>query len=591
MRIEIAGLYEYHLESEDSAFRASLRVERESAGVEIVHLTLEADSPAVPPEFKLKWYHPIVDVQGLWHPTAIYNKGLRADWSTPFESKSTYSAPVACLFSAAGLNRLTFAFSDVLNLIKYDAGVNEESSTFVCYVSLFDTPTTPLSQYEASLRVDTREIAYYDSLEEVSRWWSTFESNTPAEVPAAAIEPMYSTWYTFHQQLTPEGIEEQCSLAKSLGCDAVIVDDGWQTSDNARGYAYCGDWLVCGEKIPDMKAHVERVHALGMKYLLWYSVPFVGRNSESWVKYQDKLLFTMDYLATGVLDPRYPDVREYLIGIYEKALLDWDLDGFKLDFVDVFRQPDNDNAEEGDGRDYLSVTQAVDVLLSNVMERLRTIKPDIMIEFRQNYISPLMRKYGNIFRAADCPNDAVQNRMRTIDIRLICGNTAAHSDMIMWNPEEPADSAALQLINVLFSVPQISVRLDSLPQSHMEMLTFWLSFWREHRDVLLHGHLEPHHPELLYPLVIARNSDCLIAAVYQDTVVRLEGPIPAKAVVVNGTRGNRIYIEPLENMGMRMVDIMDCTGKTVAEYSMESTHGLLAIEVPAGGLVVLHRAG
>ncbi|MFC5471504.1 glycoside hydrolase family 36 protein [Cohnella suwonensis] len=402
---------------------------------------------------------------------------------------------------------------------------------------------------------------------------------------------MYSTWYTFHQQLTHEGIEEQCSLAKASGCNAVIVDDGWQTSDNARGYAYCGDWLVCGEKIPDMKAHVERVHALGMKYLLWYSFPFVGRNSESWVKYQDKLLFTMDDLAAGVLDPRYPDVREYLIGIYEKALLDWDLDGFKLDFVDMFRQPDNDNAEEDDGHDYLSVAQAVDVLLSEVMKRLRAIKPDIMIEFRQNYISPLMRKYGNIFRAADCPNDAIQNRIRTIDIRLICGKTAAHSDMIMWNSDEPADSAALQLINVLFSVPQISVRLDTLPESHMEMLTFWLAFWREHRDVLLHGSLEPHHPELLYPLVIARNSNGLIAAVYQDTIVRLEGLEPAKVVIVNGTRGDRIAFEAMEQMGTRNVRVISCTGKTVAEYSMEETRGLQVIDVPPGGLVVLRQIG
>ncbi|QGQ97599.1 alpha-galactosidase [Paenibacillus psychroresistens] len=587
MRVAASGFYEYQLESEDSPFRASLRVERKDDGVEIIHVMIEADAPAVPPIFKLHWKHPIIDVQGLWHPTAIYNKGLRADWSTPFESKSTYSAPVACLFSAAGLNRLTFAFSDVLNLIKYDAGVNEESSTFICYVSLFDTPTTPLSHYEASLRIDTREIAYYDVLDEVSQWWCSYESNTPAEVPPSAVEPMYSTWYTFHQQLTPEGIEEQCRLAKTLGCETVIVDDGWQTSDNARGYAYCGDWLVCEAKIPDMKAHVERVHKIGMKYILWYSVPFIGRNSDSWAKYKDKLLFTMDYLETGVVDPRYPDVREYLIGTYEKALLDWNLDGFKLDFVDVFSQPDNDNAVEGDGRDYLSVAQAVDVLLSETMDRLRALKPDIMIEFRQNYISPLMRKYGNLFRAADCPNDAIQNRMRTIDIRLICGNTAAHSDMIMWNVEEPTDSAALQLINVLFSVPQISVRLDTLPESHKEMLSFWLSFWKEHRDVLLNGHLEPHHPELLYPIVIARNKDTLIAAVYHDTIVKLDGILPEKIVVVNGTRTNRVVIEALKDLGKNSVHIRDSSGKTVAKISMELKQGFHAIDVPSGGLAVL----
>ena len=26
--------------------------------------------------------------------------------------------------------------------------------------------------------------------------------------------------------------------------ESIIVDDGWQTDDNNRGYAYCGDWAV-----------------------------------------------------------------------------------------------------------------------------------------------------------------------------------------------------------------------------------------------------------------------------------------------------------------------------------------------------------
>ena len=37
------------------------------------------------------------------------------------------------------------------------------------------------------------------------------------------------------------------------------------------------------------------------------------------------------------------------------------------------------------------------------MTRLTKIKTDVLIEFRQSYIGPLMRKYGNLFRAGDCP--------------------------------------------------------------------------------------------------------------------------------------------------------------------------------------------
>ncbi|MFP4199622.1 MAG: hypothetical protein ACLFSO_08540 [Halanaerobium sp.] len=44
-------------------------------------------------------------------------------------------------------------------------------------------------------------------------------------------------------KLKPEmfKIEKEAEQAKKFGCEAVIVDDGWQTEDSSRGYAYCGD--------------------------------------------------------------------------------------------------------------------------------------------------------------------------------------------------------------------------------------------------------------------------------------------------------------------------------------------------------------
>jgi hypothetical protein len=75
-----------------------------------------------------------------------------------------------------------------------------------------------------------------------------------------------------------------------------------------------------------------------------------------------------------------------------------------------------------------------------------------------------MRKYGNMFRAGDCPNDCASNRLRTLEIRLLCGNTAAHMDMLVWHHDDPVDRAALQILHALFAVPQISVMLDRLPE-------------------------------------------------------------------------------------------------------------------------------
>jgi alpha-galactosidase len=588
MTLIVNGIHSYrlNLSSTHSPFHSSMRIERESEHVEIIHLILESDKPAVPPVCKIEWTLPIVDIQGLWHPTASKNKGLPPVWGSTFESKSTSSAPIVSLFNAKGTNRLTMACSDVLNVIRYHAGIHEEDSTFRCYFSFFDTPTTPFLRYEAQLRIDKREIPYYDSIQDASQWYETYEINTPIQVPSEALEPMYSSWYSFHQQFTPAAIEEQCLLARELGCKAVIVDDGWQTSDNARGYAYCGDWEVAVDKIQDMAEHVKRVHALGLKYILWYSVPFVGRNSNAWSKYENILLSHNDGLRTGILDPRYPEVRKYIINTYEQAMREWDLDGFKLDFVDSFCQPKEENPNNDPGRDDISVPQAVDLLLSEVINRLQAIKPEVMIEFRQSYISPIMRKYGNMFRAADCPNDVVQNRISTVDIRLLCGNTAVHSDMIMWNPKEPVESAALQLINILFSVPQISVRLDKLPADHLAMLKSWLAFWREHRDVLMHGRFMPHNPELMYPLIEASNESKYIAAVYMDTVVTLVSRLQSQQIIiVNGTHTDRLIIDIVEDIGKRSVAVYNCQGQQVNSQTIDGTCELLALEVPPSGYI------
>ena len=115
---------------------------------------------------------------------------------------------------------------------------------------------------------------------------------------------MYSCWYSFHQEIDIPAILEQCRLAKAMGMDSVIVDDGWQTDNNSRGYAYCGDWEPVASKVPDMKVFVDQVHEIGMKFILWYSVPFVGRFSKAYERFADMLLgSTMSNKNWASLDP------------------------------------------------------------------------------------------------------------------------------------------------------------------------------------------------------------------------------------------------------------------------------------------------
>ena len=589
-RVLQAGPYELILEKEADDFSVAFSLEQDSDGLLVVSLKLGTDQLAKPGLYRLSWLVPMVDIQAFWRPGTDRSQMYPADWSRPWVSQSMNNAPTGCLYNLKGLNRHTWAFSDALNSIEIVTGVREETAEFLCSLTLFQG-WAPFKEYEAFLRIDTRTAPYFETLAGVAKWWAAQPGYTPAPVPGPAREPMYSTWYSFHQQLVAAEVEEQCRLARPLGCTAVIVDDGWQTDNNDRGYAYCGDWEVFGGKIPDMAAHVANIHRLGMKYLLWYALPFVGEHSRAFRQFQGKFLYHSQGLSTWVLDPRFPDVREYLINLCERAVREWGLDGFKLDFVNDFRQsPDEDLLAEGaqGERDYISVAQATDRLLSDVIDRLRQLNPEILIEFRQPYIGPLMRKYGNMFRAGDCPNDSLSNRVRTLDVRLL-GNAAPHSDMVMWHGDEPVESAALQIVNVLFAVPQVSVRLDRLPPAHHRMVEFWLSFWTRNRGLLLDGDLKPWHPEAWFPLVEVSNEREQLAAVYANTVVELGDPLKEKLTVVNGTLEGRVILDLAEDAGPCKVQILDCQGQVVIEDERNLAAGLTALEISPAGLAIFER--
>ena len=217
------------------------------------------------------------------------------------------------------------------------------------------------------------------------------------------------------------------------------------------------------------------------------------------------------------------------------------------------------------------------------------MKPDIMIEFRQPYIGPLMRKYGNMFRAGDSPNAAVENRVRIVDLRLLSGDTAVHSDMFMWHYDEPVEAAALQILNILFSVPQLSVRLEDIPPDHREMVTFYLDYWRRNRDVLLDGAFVPHAPLANYPRLDACTAEKCIVAIYQNLVVELASDSPDLIDVVNGKASEAVVLSSIADQGLYTGVALDARGREVARYEIRLGPTPARVDVPPSGLLALKK--
>ena len=580
---DIFKIFTAKLIAASEGWKLETQTESPEPGIGLIKIRLTAEQAQTPPKAEIVWSVPQQDIQIRWTPVSGFQKSVPPDWGSGVSANLAESAPVVTFLNLNGQNRMTVAVEEAMRPVILSAGYSEEENTVVVNVTLFSQPESPLAKYETVIRLDLRSCFYAKSIGDASAWFAAMEKYQPAVVPETAFDAIYSTWYSYHQNLFDHELEAECALAAQAGLNGVIVDDGWQTDDNNRGYAFCGDWEVTQKRFPDMKAHVAKIHALGMKYMLWYSVPFMGYESKNYSRFAGKFLFSIDGLKTSVLDPRFPEVREFLINTYETAIKEWDLDGFKLDFIDSFRFRGADPAiaENYAGRDILSLPLAVDRLLSDVMARLRKLKPEILIEFRQSYIGPAIRKYGNMFRAGDCPADILLNRVRTLDLRLLSGNTAVHSDMLEWNMSTPVESAALQILNILFSVPQISIRFADLPDDHRKMVRFWLDFARDNKEVLLKGDLIPLHPELNYPLVYARNSEKQVAAVYgAGQVVRIN-PEQKTCFVINASAETGLILDLAETPAA--CSMFETTGGKVASPALQK--GLNRVDIPASGLL------
>lgn len=518
---------------------------------------------------RIEWRVPCVDATAFWTPEPRGTGWLPAAWSAPRRTGLAAGAPIAALVGTGDVALCAFAAGrpDVLA----GAGVVEETGEFRFWAQ---------ADGELTVRIDTSGRHFARCLADLAAWWG--EGRT-VDIPDAARRPAYSTWYSMHQDVTPERVEAQAALGKALGLDVIIVDDGWMTADRTRGYAHCGDWEPVS--LPDTAAHVARVNGLGVRYLLWYALPFIGKDSAAFGKLGRHALADAAHLGAVVADPRYPEVRDFLTDRLARAVEEWGTDGLKVDFVDWFSRGPAPAA--GPEADCASVDEGVQRLLAAIRHRITAADPQAMVEYRQPYVSPALWPYVTMIRATDCPLGPQENRQRTVDLRLAAGPVPVHSDMLMWHPAEPPEQIACHLINVLFSVPQVSVDLAAQSPAQREAIAFWLGVFRTHLDTLQLGELRPSRPDLGYPLVTALGGDTVAVARYAALPVDASGDGWRTLLVANADADPDVRLTG--GSGTAVATVRDARGRIVREGEVEL--GLAApIPVPRGGLLTLRRA-
>ena len=550
-------------------------------GVDELEIAIDAPSPQTPPMFCITFDFPAVDAHHRW--TGAEDPKMPPSWHSFVRSRLCEGLPVIAFVNDDDRNRATVSWSEAKRVVNAYSSYRQTGSRLDWSLNFFEEKEAPLKSYRVKIRFDRRDVFFGDAIASASKWVSETAGLKPAKVPDAAFEPLYSSWYSFRYDVTDQAIEAECAEAAKLGMKAVIVDDGWQ-ADVSRGYATCGDWQVSKKRFPDFAAHVKRVQEMGLKYMIWYSVPFVGLQSANHARFQGKYL--CDKLGASVLDPRFPEVRQFLCETYAKAMKEWNLDGLKLDFIDSFAFIGEDPAvkENYAGRDVKSLAEAVDVLMKEVYAAITAVRPDALIEFRQRYVGPGIRQYGNMFRASDCPGDLLLNRVRIANLRLASGETAVHADMLEWHFDETAESAARFVLSSIFGVIQYSVMLRDAPADHKRMIAHWIKFSRDHRETLLKGAFRPRHYGAGYPVIEAESAAERIVAVYDNLCVADCGAADKPVYVLNATGKAKMTIKLAAPCAK--AEVYDTFGALVSTPSLAS--GVQELVVPESGHVKIY---
>ena len=523
--------------SDGEGWNFTLAAEAQADGTEELVLAVRSGKVARVPQFRLRFEVPLGDIHHFWDPV---DERFPCCW-TERDSSFATTLPLREYFDSCETNVLAIAVSDALHRITMSA-CNEKANgnrhTFVIDFTFFREAELSADSYTTRLRIDPRRIFWSEAVREAANWIVKAGGYKPAPPPPGAEDAVYSSWYVFRQTVTQHELEQELVKARELGMKTVILDDGWQ---NDRGA-----WTVDTVKFPDLKGHVRRMQQLGYRYLVWFAVPFVHKDSVLVERFRGKYLQQEPHRLWGLynLDPRYPEVRKHIVDTLAGLIETYGFDGFKLDFIDEFRVAEPDLAAQNGfaGCDIKGVPEAAETLLKEIYERVNAVRPQALIEFRQNYIGPVVRQYGQLLRCNDCPRDFQANRYRTIALRLTSEGSRVHSDMLMWLNSDTVAELKRQVWNVMFSVVQYSASLRDVPPEHLAAVKECIAWLKAHERTLLDGRLTPHRPEFGYPMIEAEGNDERIVAVYEPDYIADLGSSAKPVFVVNATPSGRVCI-------------------------------------------------
>ena len=189
-----------------------------------------------------------------------------------------------------------------------------------------------------------------------------------------------NSWEAFKMDFDHQKIIDSAKLAKSLGVEMLVLDDGWfiNRNDDCRAL---GDWIADTRKLGGSLGDlVKEVNALGLKFGLWVEPEMISEDSELYRKNPDwALTIPGEKPVLGrsqlVLDMSRDDVKEYVYSSVSSILDQANIEYIKWDYN---RSISDVYSRKADFQGNVMYNYMLN--LYEVLERLVTNYPDVLIE-------------------------------------------------------------------------------------------------------------------------------------------------------------------------------------------------------------------
>lgn len=147
---------------------------------------------------------------------------------------------------------------------------------------------------------------------------------------------LLNSWEGMYYDVSLEKIETQARLAKELGMELFVLDDGWFRKGN-DSRSSMGDWTCNTTKLPGgIEAAADLAHGLGLKFGLWFEPEAVSRDSDLYRAHPDWILQVpglepREGRHEYLLDLGRAEARQYLLEVLHRYLGTGKIDYIKWD--------------------------------------------------------------------------------------------------------------------------------------------------------------------------------------------------------------------------------------------------------------------